>query len=623
VTDDRSARAGSTITVWSRSLGVQISGFLRTESGSSGVLVAAIAIALVWANLSTSLYDTVWQTPLAIKIGDFGISMDLRGWVSSGLMTLFFLVVGLEARREFDLGGLRDRRQVAIPVLAGLAGMAIPIVIFLLINRGQPSAHGWGAAMSTDTALALGLLTLVSRGLPDRVKGFLLTLFIVDDLVALVVIAVAYSSAFHLLPLIVAIVSFALMIVGRHRLLGRAAAVLGVVTWAGLFFSGIDPVVAGLAVGLSTAAYSPGREDLERAAGTFRQFREQPTPRLARSATESLRSTLSPNERLQSIYHPWTSYVIVPLFALSNAGIHLDPAFLSSAIVAPVTLGVFFAYVIGKPVAVIGTTWLTTKISRGRLQPPVGWAAVAGTGTIAGVGFTVAVLVATLAFRGVELEQAKLGVIAAAIVASLITWVVYRVTALLSPARKARALFGGGEQLIDLCEPVDLERDHVRGPLNAVVTIVEYGDFQCPYCGRAEPAVRELSEEVDIRFVWRHLPLTEVHPQAQLAAEAAEAAAAQGSFWDMHDILLRNQDELEQMNLVDYAERLRLDVEQFQRDLADGTFRPRVAEDIETADSSGVSGTPTFFINGERHYGAYDVDTLRTAVRAAIALAAR
>jgi Na+/H+ antiporter NhaA len=606
-------------TTWSRSLASQISGFLRTESGSSGVLVAAIAAALVWANASPLSYSATWNAVLSIRLGDFGISMDLRTWVSSGLMTLFFLVVGLEARREFDLGALRDRRQVAIPVLAGLVGMAIPVVIFLLINRGQASAHGWGAAMSTDTALALGLLTLVSRGLPERVKGFLLTLFIVDDLVALVVIAVAYSSHFHLVPLLIAIVSFALMIVGRHRLLGRAAAVFGVVTWGGLLFSGIDPVVAGLAVGLSTAAYSPGREDLERAAGRFRQFREQPTPRLARSATESLRSTLSPNERLQSIYHPWTSYVIVPLFALASAGIHLDPAFLSTAIAAPVTLGVFFAYVVGKPVAVIGTTWVTAKVSRGRLEPPVGWAAVTGTGTIAGVGFTVAVLVATLAFHGTELEEAKLGVIAAAIVASLLTWIVYRVTALLSPARQVRALLGDGEQLIDLCQPVDLERDHVRGPLDAAVTLVEYGDFQCPYCGRAEPSVRELAEDVDIRFVWRHLPLTEVHPNAQLAAEASEAAAAQGAFWAMHDILLDNQEDLQPTDLLDYARALNLDVERFRADLDRGVHRARIAEDVATADQSGVSGTPTFFINGERHYGAFDVDTLRAAVSTAIA----
>jgi Na+/H+ antiporter NhaA len=616
--------AKPTHTIWSRGLASQLGGFLRTESGSSGVLVAAIVAALVWANASPLSYDTFWSTPLSLRLGDIGVSMDLREWVGNGLMTLFFLVVGLEARREFDLGPLRDRTQFAMPVLAGLAGMAIPVGIYLLVNQHSGGAHGWGVAMSTDTALALGLLTLVSRGLPERVKGFLLTLFIVDDLVALVVIAVAYSHHFQLVPLLVAVAGFALMLVCRRFRAGRVLSILfAFVTWGGLLFSGVDPVVAGLAIGLATAAYSPGREDLEIATGRFRQFREQPTSRLARDATASLRATLSPNERLQGLYHPWTSYAIVPLFALANAGIRLDANFLAAAYTAPITLGVIAAYVIGKPVAIIATSWLTARISRGRFRAPVGWAAVAGTGTIAGVGFTVSVLVATLAFTGKELDEAKLGVLTAAIAASIITWIVYRVTALLSPARRARALLGDGDDLVDLFEPVDVGRDHIRGPVDAMVTLVEYGDFQCPYCGRAEPAVRTLTEDVDIRFVWRHLPLTEVHPNAQLAAEAAEAAAAQGAFWAMHDLLLDRQEHLEVSDLVEYAKELNLDLERFQADLDGGKFRPRIDEDVSTADLSSVSGTPSFFINGQRHYGAYDVETLRAAVLAAHAKVGR
>jgi protein-disulfide isomerase len=248
----------------------------------------------------------------------------------------------------------------------------------------------------------------------------------------------------------------------------------------------------------------------------------------------------------------------------------------------------------------------------------VGWAAVAGGGTIAGVGFTVALLVATLAFHGSELEEAKVGVLSAAICASLVTWLLFRATALLPRQLRIRSLLGTAEPLVDLYIDVDPERDHFRGPVDAPVTVVEYGDFECPYCGRAEPVVRELLRAFgDVRYVWRHLPLSDVHPNAQLAAEAAEAAAAQGAFWEMHDLLFDHQDALRPTDLVGYAEQLGLDVERFVEDLRAHAGAARVAEDVDSADLSGVSGTPTFFINGRRHYGAYDIDALSAAVKAA------
>ncbi|HEY3007741.1 MAG TPA: Na+/H+ antiporter NhaA, partial [Micromonosporaceae bacterium] len=384
---------------------------------------------------------------------------------------------------------------------------------------------------------------------------------------------------------------------------------------------GVDPVVAGLAIGLTATAYTPARGDLEQASGLFKLFREQPTAELARSASVGLVRTLSPNDRLQRIYHPWSSYVIVPLFGLANAGIVIDGPFLARAVASPVTWGVLLGYVVGKPVAIVGVSWLLPTVTKGKIRPTVGWAGVLGSGTIAGIGFTVALLIANLAFQGDRLAEAKIGVFAAALVASGLTWAVFRVTATLPPARKARALLGEVEELVDLVPPVDPERDHTRGPADASVTLVEYGDFQCPYCGRAEPVVRQLLGDADLRFVWRHLPLSDVHPQAQMAAEAAEAAAAQGAFWPMHDLLLDHQDKLRLADLLGYAERLGLDQDRFQHDLMDQLYQPRVADDIDSADVSGVSGTPTFFINGKRHYGAYDITTLKTAIRTARARA--
>jgi len=269
-------------------------------------------------------------------------------------------------------------------------------------------------------------------------------------------------------------------------------------------------------------------------------------------------------------------------------------------------------------VGILGCSWVLTRLTRGRLRPPVGWAAVAGGGTIAGIGFTVALLVATLAFDGRQLEEAKLGILSAALGAALITWLVFRATALLPRRLRIRALLGTAEPLVDLYIDVDPERDHVRGPINAPVTVVEYGDFECPYCGRAEPVVRELLRDFgDVRYVWRHLPLNDVHPRAQLAAEAAEASADQGAFWEMHDLLLGNQDALRPPDLIAYAEQLELDIESFTNALRSHAGAARVAEDVDSADLSGVSGTPTFFINGRRHYGAYDIATLSAAVRVA------
>ncbi|MCX5281135.1 Na+/H+ antiporter NhaA [Streptomyces sp. NBC_00198] len=596
--------------------------FLRTETGSAAVLLAATLAALAWANMGPGSYESLWGTELSVRIGSGGVSLDLREWINSGLMTLFFFVVGLEARREFDLGELRERRRVTLPLLAGVSGMIVPVAIYLAVTAGHGSdAHGWGAAMSTDTAFALGMLAIFGSRLPNNLRVFMLTVAVVDDFLALAVIVVAYSDAIALPALLTALGLFVLVLLVRQTIGRRVPAlygVLGVALWVALLKSGIDPVVTGLAMGLLTYAYAADRGDLEHASSLFRRFREQPTPELERTVRRGLASTLSPNERLQQMFHPWTSYVIVPLFALANAGISLGGGQLADAFTSPVTLGILFGYVVGKPVGIIGATWLTTRASRGRLRPPVGWGAITAGGTLAGVGFTVALLIASLAFEGDRLEQAKIGILAAVACSFLLTWIVTLLIGALNARSRARALLGTGEAIVDLSEPVDVERDHVRGRLDAPVTLVEYGDFECPYCGLAESVVRELLADFgDVRYVWRHLPLTDVHPNAQLAAEAAEAAAHQDRYWEMHDLLMAHQGDLLPKDLLRYAADVGLDADRFRDDLRARAGAPRVAMDVESADLSGVSGTPTFFVNGRRHYGAYDIASLTAAVRAA------
>ena len=611
-------------TAWARSFETPLRAFLRTETGSAAVLLAATIAALIWANVDTSSYRTLWGTQVSIRVGGSGVSQDLRHWVNAGLMTFFFFVVGLEARREFDIGELRERRRVAVPLVAALGGMVVPIALYLFINFGRPSAYGWAAAMSTDTAFALGMLALVAPRAPERLRAFLLTIAVIDDLVAIGIIAIVYSHRIEVTAVLVALGIFAVMLLARaaHVRRGLLYAMLGIAAWVAMFKSGVDPVLIGVAMGLLTYAYPAVRSDLEHATDLFRLFREQPTPELARSARIGVASAISPNDRLQLLYHPWTSYVIVPLFALANAGISISGAFLSRAFRSPITLGIVLGYVVGKPVGITGASWLLAKLSRGRLRPPVGWATVVGGGAIAGIGFTVSLLIATLAFRGAQLEEAKMGVLAAALCSSAVTWVVFRATAALPGRLRLRVLSGAADVIVDLAAPVDPHRDHVRGPEDAPVTLVEYGDFQCPYCGQAEPVLRELlAERGDVRYVWRHLPLSDVHPQAALAAEAGEAADDQGAFWEMHDLLLANQEHLRAPDLIGYARDLGLDVERFEDHLRRHAGAARIAEDVDSADLSGVSGTPTLFINGRRHRGAYDIATLTSEVRQAIFVA--
>jgi Na+/H+ antiporter NhaA len=560
--------------------------FLAAETGGAAVLLCAALAALVWANSPWHhTYESVWTTQFSIRLGDAGISLDLRGWVNEGLMTFFFLVVGLEAKRERDVGRLRDRRTLGIPFMAALGGMALPVAIYLAFNLGGAGAHGWGAAMSTDTAFALGVLAVVAPG-GTRLRVGMLTLAVFDDLIALIVIA-------------------------------TAAAAVGVTFWMALYKSHIDPVIAGLALGLVTGAYPPQRAELERVVQLTRSFREQPTPKRARTARRGMSSAISLNERLQHSLHPWTSFVIVPLFALANAGIHIDAGLLKGAFSSPITLGIVAAYVVGKPLGVMASVALGRWLHIGRRA--LSWPVIAGAGTVAGIGFTVSLLISSLAFDGRELEEAKLGVLVAAAVAATDAWGLFRLISHLPDSIRARQIAGTAEEIVDLSDDVDPDRDHIRGADDALVTLVEYGDYECPYCGQAEAVVRELlvSFGHDLRYAWRHLPLNEVHPNARSAAEAAEAAGAQGAFWEMHDRLFEHQDQLTTADLLLHAEALGLDADRVRDELDLRKYDQRVAEDVASADASGVAGTPTFFINGRRHHGDYDVDTLSAAVRAA------
>ncbi|MEU0785743.1 Na+/H+ antiporter NhaA [Streptomyces sp. NPDC006173] len=602
---------------WSRQSTERWRTFVQARTASAGVLVVAVVTALLWATIDVHSYEAFLGAHFTIGLDTYHLSLDVHEWINAGLMSLFFFVVGLEARRELDVGELRDRRWLLLSAVAGVISMVVPALIYVTVNTGRDSVHAWGTAMSTDSAFALGILAVFGSRLPASLRAFILTISVIDDLVGLVVIALFYSEEVHVAALLVALGTLLVIAVVRRTIVhsGVYCALLSVVVWVALYEAGVDPVVTGLAVGGLVIAYPAPRGSLERASNLFLLFREQPTPERQRSAVRGLATAISPNERLERKFLPWVSFGIVPVFALTNAGIEITSSKFAEAFASPITLGILIGCLAGKTVAVLASISAANVLSSGKLRPNVGWGSVTAGGAMAGATFTVSLLIASLVLEGEELDQARIGILATIIGAFVLTWAVSAVIGLLPPVRRARALLGDGDQVTDLAVGVDVRRDRIRGPAQATVTVVEYGDFECPYCGQAEPVVRRLlGSETDVRYVWRHLPLRDVHPNAQLAAEAAEAAARQNRFWEMHDLLLERQDALTGPDLLRHAQELGLDVDAFGQDLEKHRGARQVAEDVSSADLSSASGTPTFFINGRRHHGSYDIATLTEAV---------
>jgi len=600
---------------WSGGASKPLQEFLHTEAGGAVLLLAATVVALVWANSPLSgAYEDLWGTELTVSLGGGEISEDLRHWVNDGLMVFFFYVVGLEIRRELAMGELTDKREAAIPALAAVAGMVVPALVYLAFTFDSEAARGWGIVMATDIAFVLGALALLGPACPGRLRVFLLTLAIVDDIGAITVIAVFYSESIDFVALLAAAGILAGILLLRPLRVWRGPAyfVAGLALWVAMVKSGVHPTVAGVLLGVLTAVHPPERAAVERAARATRSFRQAPTPGSARSAVLEVGGAVSPNERLQAAMHPWTSYVVIPLFALANAGVALSADTVAAALGSAVTLGIIAGLVLGKFVGITAISLLGVRLGLGTLPRGVGTRQLMGGAALAGIGFTVSLFVADLAFQDPALrEEAKVGVLLASALAAAVGWGLFRLA--------ARA--GDGNEpprALELDPPVDEARDHIRGRFGAPLTLVEYGDFECDFCGAATGVVNELRECFgdELRYVFRHLPLRDVHPHAALAAQAAEAAGAQAAFWPMHDLLFARQDALELDDVEAYAAELGLDVGRFGADLEQARHVGRIREDVEGAETSGVTGTPTFFVGGRRITGAYDADGLTSALEA-------
>ncbi|NTW41153.1 MAG: Na+/H+ antiporter NhaA [Cellulomonadaceae bacterium] len=589
--------------------------YLSTETGSTGLLIGAVVVAMAWANSPWSgAYEALWHTTAGVTLGSTELSMSLRHWVDDGLMIAFFFVIGLEVRREISVGELRDRRGLVVPAVAGVLGMALPAALFLLVNPTGEAARGWGVVIGTDTAFMLGALALVGPTFSTQLRIFLLTLTVLDDLIAVTVIGVAYSSSVDLAALALAGAGL-VAVVGLGRAgVWRAGPYLVVVVllWLATLRSGVHPSIAGMLAGLLVPAHPPRRGEVEGAASLVRAFRQSPLPSVGITAKQGLVRAIGVNERLQILLHPWTSTVVVPLFALANAGVDLRDGTLGDALRSPLTWGIVLGLVLGKTLGIGLGSLAAVRVGLGRLPQGVGPGQVMGGAALSGIGFTVSLLIAGLAFDlAAERDAATVGVLIAAVLATVLGAVLFKLAAVLRGERTA--------ELPRVLDPaVDPLRDHVRGPVDAPVVLVEYLDFECPFCARATGAAREVRAHFgdDLLYVVRHLPLPDVHPHAELAARAAEAAAAQGSFWEMHDLLFAHQADLEADDLLGYAAELGLDVERFGVDLDDEGIASRIRQDVCGAEASGARGTPTFYVGGLRHTGPYDAASLVEALEA-------
>lgn len=400
--------------------------FLAIEAAAGGTLLFFTVAALVLSNSPWAhSFLSVWETQIGFQVGAWEFARTLRHWINDGLMTLFFFLVSLELKRELVLGELRSPRMAALSILAALGGMLVPAALYLMIQAGQPGQHGWGTVMATDTAFVIGCLALLGSRIPQTLRVFMLSLAIIDDIGAILVVAIGYSS--HIAWPALALAALGVAVVRALAALGFRGFpiyfVIGGFIWVAVDASGIHATVTGVILGLMTPARRWVSDD--RLYAILKQVIAHPASdegsgdtrdrNTLQVAEVAARETLSPVERLEIALHPWVGFVIMPLFALANAGVSLSMDNLG----APVTLAVFVGFVVGKPAGVLSFSWLAVRAGIAIRPPELSWGSLAGGGLLAGIGFTMALFIANLAFSESLVGSAKLGILLASVVSAL------------------------------------------------------------------------------------------------------------------------------------------------------------------------------------------------------------
>jgi NhaA family Na+:H+ antiporter len=408
--------------------------FVAVQSAAAAILLLFTVAALVLSNSPWAhSFLSAWETEIGFQVGAWEFARSLRDWINDGLMTLFFFLVSLELKRELVLGELRNPRMAALSISAALGGMLVPASLYLLVQAGQPGQHGWGTVMATDTAFVIGCLGLLGSRIPQSLRVFMLSLAIVDDIGAILIVAIGYSS--HIAWEALALAAFGVVVVRAMAGFGFRGfptyLLMGVFIWAAVDASGVHATVTGVILGLMTPARRWVSDD--RLYAILQQVIAHPTSDEGSGDTKdretlqvaeiAARETLSPVERLQTALHPWVGFVVMPLFAFANAGVPISMEHVGG----PVTIAILIGFVVGKPLGVFSISWLAVRSGIAKRPPELSWALLAGGGMLAGIGFTMALFIANLAFSESLINSAKIGILLASGLSAvaglaLLTW---------------------------------------------------------------------------------------------------------------------------------------------------------------------------------------------------------
>jgi NhaA family Na+:H+ antiporter len=405
-------------------------GFLEIEAAGGLVLLLAALAALIWANSPwQEAYRTLWSTTVGGNVGNAELSAELRDWVNDGLMVLFFFVVGLEIKSELVEGELASVHRAALPAAAALGGMIAPAGVYLAVNATGGDPQGWGVAIATDIAFAYGIVKLLGDAVPSELRILVLAMAIVDDIGAILVIAVFYTSQLSVVWLATAAALVAVIVVTRRLRVWYIPLyiALGAALWLATYNSGVHATVAGVALGLLTPARPLlSRQKANELVAAAAEENSDPIDEARRSA-QFVKESVPVADRLNAALHRWTSFAVIPVFALANTGITIDRELVTDAVTNPVPIGIAAGLVLGKPLGVVGMAWLATHTGITSLPGGVRWRHLTGLGFVAGIGFTMSLFVSELAFGGGEEHRsAKLGILAGSVLAALVGAAVLR-----------------------------------------------------------------------------------------------------------------------------------------------------------------------------------------------------
>ena len=466
------------------------SAFVRNETSGATLLLAATIVALLWANLGGHSYEHFWHTHFSIHLGDvFSVDMSLQHWINDGLMMMFFFLVSLEVKHDFVMGELREWRRASVPVVAAVAGLIVPALIFYAFNAGTDDADAWGVVISTDTAFVMGILAVFGNRLPVQLRAFLVTLAVVDDVGSLLVIATVYTERISFVPLIGVVVIAALLFLVQRARVYRSSVYIaaGATLWLLFLASGVHATIAGVVLGLLLPVFPPERSEVLRAEELTHHFRRTPVASTGSAAVIGILRSVSINERMQLALAPIVNLIVVPVFALSNAGVIISGETLQHAFKSPLTWGIIAGLVGGKYLGVFGASIIATKLRIGELAQCLAYRHINAGSMLTGIGFTISLFIIDLAIKDETAQSdARIGVLTASILAAIIGMVALALTAAYD-ARHA-------PERTRLNRSIDPKRDHILGDPNAPLTLVEYAQLGGVDDTTVEEVVREVRD---------------------------------------------------------------------------------------------------------------------------------